>query len=203
MIGQRVGRWTVVAGPERHGARETFLCRCDCGTERMVKAWNLRKAITQSCGCLKAEVTRERSTTHGDARVGRLATEYNIRRTMIARCHRPAARSFSKYGGRGITVCERWRESYAAFLADMGRRPSPRHSLERLDNDGPYAPGNVVWATAAAQARNRRSTPLYEMDGERLCIKDWAARYGMTGKQLRPRLARGWDLRRALTTPLI
>lgn len=202
MIGQRFGRWSVVAGPVRLGTHPAYFCRCECGSEQIIREWSLHKGITQSCGCLKNEITRKRSTTHGDSPRGILVSEYRIWHSMIARCHRPNAQAYERYGGRGITVCERWRESYPAFLADMGRRPSKRHGLERKDNDGPYAPGNVVWATAAEQARNRRNTPLYEMNGERLCIKDWAERYGLMGRQVSPRLARGWGLRRALTTPL-
>lgn len=190
-----------MAGPVRLGTRRHFLCRCECGVESLIKEWNLRKGITQSCGCLKIEVTRRRSTTHGDSTRKAPASEYRIWHSMIARCHNPRAQAYGSYGGRGIKVCDRWRESYVTFLADMGRRPSLQHSLERQDNDGPYAPGNVVWATTGEQARNRRHVRLYELDGERLCIKDWAGRYGLTGAQLAPRLARGWDLRRALTTP--
>jgi len=98
---------------------------------------------------------------------------------MIGRCYRPRNHRYAWYGGRGIRVCDRWRTSFEAFLADVGPRPTPRHSLDRIDNDGDYEPGNVRWATSFEQSRNRRNVKLYTHDGETLTLSEWADRVGL------------------------
>lgn len=119
---------------------------------------------------------------------------------MVARCHYPANGMYRLYGARGVVVCERWRQSFDAFLEDMGRAPSPKHSLDRLDNARGYEPGNVRWATDDEQARNRTDNVMLEFDGERLCMTDWAERIGVAKSTLHNRLEKGWSLERALTT---
>jgi hypothetical protein len=121
--------------------------------------------------------------------------------SMLDRCFRPANCSFKHYGGRGITVCERWRD-FENFKADMGERPSPSHSLERKHNDHDYCPANCVWATRAVQQRNRRSAHLITANGETLCIAAWAERLNANRAAIKNRLARGWDPVRAVTAPI-
>ena len=120
---------------------------------------------------------------------------------MIERCENPRCASFAHYGARGITVCERWRSSFANFLADMGTPPTTGHTLDRIDNDGNYEPGNVRWATMAEQNRNRRSNRLLTFCGDTMCIVEWGERLGLSGRSIRRRLGRGWSVERALGTP--
>jgi len=126
--------------------------------------------------------------------------EYAAWRAMRQRCMNHKHRFYHRYGGRGIVVCERW-DSFDNFLADMGPRPDGA-SLERENNDGPYAPGNCVWATHATQCRNRSSSRVIEYDGMSLCLQEWADRLGLNKRTLRERLERGWSVERALTEPL-
>lgn len=149
--GDRYGRWTVLSEVERLKSRRMFLARCDCGTERVVASTTMTNGTSQSCGCLR----RERSggkPRHGHS--SQRTPTYHTWTSMHARCRYPYVRSFEHYGGRGITVCDRWR-SFENFLSDMGERP-PDTSIDRIDPDGNYEPSNCRWATAAEQQQNRR-----------------------------------------------
>jgi hypothetical protein len=121
---------------------------------------------------------------------------------MLARCRNRRDRRYSDYGGRGITVCARWAQSFPAFFADMGPRPSPQHSIERKDNAGDYEPGNCVWATRKEQQRNTRRNRLLTYRGLTLPAVAWAERIGMNPHTLRDRLRLGWPVAKALTTPI-
>jgi hypothetical protein len=158
LAGQRFGRLVVVrlshSGPRK---RAYFLCRCDCGNEHLARSDALRRDSTRSCGCLQAEEAAR--GTHGEAGGGRkrlkASVEYRTWSTMIQRCENPRATDYERYGGRGIKICQRWRESFEAFLTDMGRRPADKRSVDRINNDGNYEPGNCRWATPIEQRRNR------------------------------------------------
>jgi hypothetical protein len=135
-------------------------------------------------------------------RHGRCRTsEYNTWIAMKDRCENPQDASYPRYGGRGIAVCGRWRKSFTAFLADMGQKPSPKHTIERRDNARGYEPGNCVWATRAAQNRNRSITHTLTLDGETLCLSEWAARSGVPAALISTRLRRGWNEADAVRTP--
>jgi hypothetical protein len=155
-VGHVYGRLTVVAfaGADARGASEWFcVCSCDGKTVR-VKGGNLKD--TKSCGCLKRENPPPVNLKHGHWTGNKKTTEYSAWDGMIGRCYRTSTKFFFNYGGRGITVCDRWRESFIAFLEDMGLKPSPDLSLDRIDVNGNYEPGNCRWATQAVQALNKR-----------------------------------------------
>lgn len=120
----------------------------------------------------------------------------------IQRCHNPKNPNFDNYGGRGIVVCHRWQESAEHFIADMGPRPTPKHTLERIDNSGGYNPGNCRWATRAEQNANTRQNHRLTIDGESLILAEWARRAGVSGNLIRDRLRLGWDSKRAVFEPV-
>lgn len=128
--------------------------------------------------------------------------EYRVWQTMRLRCTDPEHPAFDNYGGRGITVCDRWLNSPAAFIEDMGPRPSPAHEIDRIDNDRGYEPGNCRWVTRSENCRNRRSNRLLTFDGETLSLAEWCERRGMPSDTVRKRLEAGWPVDRALTAPV-
>lgn len=149
--GMRFSRLVVLdLGPRRRG-RATVLCRCDCGTEKAVLPLCLRDGVTKSCGCLKLE-NPGYPPRHGMAKT----PEYRAWVMMKNRCSNVNSPAWPNYGGRGITVCDEWRNSFEAFLAYVGRKPTAQHSIGRIDNDKGYAPGNVEWQTREQQANNQR-----------------------------------------------
>lgn len=201
LAGQHFGRWTVLSrGPLVSNSR-LWHCRCDCGGERAVSTSNLRSGKSKSCGCLRVEDIRARLTRHGCSPDGRPSPEYISWAGAKKRCENPRTANYDRYGGRGISICPEWSRDFAAFLRDMGPRPSGT-SLDRIDNDGPYAPGNCRWASPHEQARNKRSNHLITAGGETLCVRAWSERLGRAGTSLvSDRLASGWSPERAVLTP--
>lgn len=160
LIGQRFGRLIVRRRAENIGRHVAWNCTCACGKRTVVTTCNLRKGHTQSCGCLRAEKARLSYPVHGMSRTA----IYNSWTGMLDRVRNPNTRRYSRYGGRGITVCDRWL-SFENFYADMGDRPSPDHSLDRVDNNGPYSPENCRWATLEEQNNNKVNNRFASVGG--------------------------------------
>lgn len=199
LTGQRFGRLVALryAGPDGTG-RTQWVCECDCGVTKVVAARSLPDGNTRSCGCLSHEDRITRSTTHGMYGT----PEYRTWGQMLVRCYRVTGQAYRRYGGRGITVCSRWRKSFAVFFEDVGFRPSTQHSIDRIDNEKNYEPGNVRWATRSQQARNRRNNRLLTFQGETKPLVAWAEEHEMAQHTLSERLRHGWTVERALTEPV-
>jgi hypothetical protein len=204
IAGQRFGRWTVLHRSDeyRDGGKAAWLCRCDCGHERVVNGASLRRGLSKSCGCLNSELTRTRiirqSTTHGMTN----SPEWRSWMSMLTRCYNHSDRhNFLHYGGAGIFVCDLWRYSFEDFYRDMGIRPEGT-TLDRVDGQGHYCPNNCRWATATQQNRNRRNVRWLEHDGRTMTIQDWADVTGLTPAAIYQRLSHGWSVDEALTVPL-
>lgn len=157
-LGDRFGRLVVIGGPEVVGTNRKFVCRCDCGDERAYYLASLVSGRSKSCGCLCSGLARLAHLKHGEAdlRNGRRTPEYRTWINIKSRCQNPRASGYKDYGGRGIHICEKWGRDFSAFVADVGRRPSPLHSIDRVDVNGHYEPGNVRWATRLEQNNNTR-----------------------------------------------
>jgi len=195
LVGRRFTRLLVLRRDRTAAGHVYWLCRCDCGGRTTVSGSHLKRGRIESCGCLHRERTAERNRRHGDARPK--TPEYYAWIGAKGRCFNKRDAAYPKYGGRGIAMCEEWRRDFATFLRDMGRRP-PGASLDRIDNDGPYAPRNCRWATRTTQNSNRRGNRLLTLDGRTMTLTAWAQTSGLTRGALLMRLKRGWPLRRAL-----
>lgn len=169
LTGMRFGRWEVLGFAGRTGATDyRYRCRCSCGREKDVSSGHLTGGKSLSCGCLRGEQIGAHVRTHGRSK----SAEYTAWQSMRSRCNNPRVPYWNNYGGRGIRVCDRWNESFAAFYADIGPRPSAEHSIDRIDNDGHYEPGNCRWSTRLEQAQNtRRKRAVMRYAG-----RDWLAR---------------------------
>lgn len=152
LVGSRFGRLVVQSKVFKPGRTGTlWLCKCDCGSEKVIRVMLLKKGITTSCGCLSRELTSQIKRTHGFSS----HPSYGTWRSMIVRCTDSTSKEYKNYGGRGISICDRWQD-VNNFIADMGARPSKQHSLDRIDVNGNYEPENCKWSTAPEQMKNRR-----------------------------------------------
>jgi hypothetical protein len=197
MIGRRFGRLVVLSiarrGPENWG----FVCRCDCGKVTPPKAgFFLQNGKIQSCGCRASDIHRALLTKHGKSST----SAHRVWCNMKGRCSNPRLAYYKDYGGRGIKVCDRW-QSFENFYADMGD-PPPGLSIDRINNNGNYEPGNCRWTTIGQQLQNTRRTRLITFNGETRCVREWARVIGIGPSVLQRRIQK-WSVAEALTTPLI
>ena len=207
-IGDVFGRWEVLSqsvsrfysgGKKEH---RYWLCRCRCGIERPVAEIGLKKGRSTSCGCFQVEASIARHKKHGAVLGGQATPEYTAFRAIIARCYNPRNPRYSDYGGRGIGVAPEWRHDFSSFLAHVGVRPSPRHSIDRMNNERGYEPGNVRWALPHGQMTNRRNSRFVDVHGVRTPLSDLAAKHGVPANTLRWRILKGWPLQKAVETPV-
>lgn len=186
MVGRKFHRLTVVSkATPPAGRRGTFWnCRCECGTETVVYQGHLRSGATKGCGCARIGVNR----THGMSRT----PEYRAWENARSRCTNPRNKRYPLYGGRGIRMCAEWSTSFEAFIAHMGRRPTKRHSLDRIDGDGHYEPGNCRWATIEEQNNNRpHFNRTLEVGGSTMTVAQASRAYGVPHGTILDRLDRG------------
>lgn len=216
LTGLKFGRWTVhrmVNVTSARGVR--WECSCDCGNTKVISAACLKGGNSKSCGCFRRELMREAAKTrnlrHGEGSNGKETPEYRAWTAMLSRCNNSNHRMYPDYGGRGIKVCARW-SLYENFLADMGRRPSDKHSLDRSNNEGGYSPENCRWATAIQQNNNQRRKThetkygkhaLFEHSGKTQPISEWCHETGIKMRTYRARRQAGMTMAEALFTPLM
>lgn len=197
LTGQKFSRWTVISRSGNRGRLTYWNCQCECGNKADVGSSALRDGRSRSCGCLKNEETKERSVTHGMSH----SKEYSSWNDMMKRCYNKNASHYNNYGGRGIAVCDRWLK-FENFYADMGDRLEGT-SIDRIDNNGNYEPGNCKWSTRKEQCNNRRSNRFVTYAGKTLTLSEWSDVSGIPAKAIRKRLSVfNWTVKRALTEPL-
>lgn len=204
MSGQRFGRLKVVshAGTRTEASgkkRSLWLCNCDCGNTVEVLRDNLVGGRTTSCGCYRYERSIACNTDHG----GTGTRLFDIWQSMKERCYNPNCKSYANYGGRGISIWGEWRKSFQKFRFWALRNGYKDNlTIDRIDNDGPYAPWNCRWVTMQEQQYNRRNNRYIEYGGERMTLTEWAIRLNMKPNTLHQRFRYGWSVDRALTEPL-
>ncbi len=201
LAGEKFGRLIAVrrTGTSKSGYA-LWLCICDCGKTIVVRGNNLTSSNTKSCGCFQKDRTVEINTTHGHGKKGQRPKIYKSWHKMIQRCINPNHKAYHNYGGRGITVCKRWRK-FENFLEDMGEHPGKEYSIDRIDNNGNYCKSNCRWVTRKEQNRNKRNNHLITYNGKTQCISAWAEELGIGASVLWYRL-KHWSVKKALTTPV-
>jgi hypothetical protein len=195
------GEWTAIkdVGRYENNGDRLWLCKCSCGQTSTIAGASLRSGLSKSCGCKKGAFITAGLTKHG-----RTSTpEYRTWSAMRGRCCNPKNKSYYLYGGRGIRVCSEWLESFETFFADMGPRPSTKHSIDRIATNGNYEKSNCRWATPVVQARNRRLVRHVKFNGQALTIMEWSEITGIDYSTIKARLKRKWPAELALTIPTI
>ena len=187
------GRLTVL-GVVLIGGSRKWKCRCSCGTVKHCRAKDLTSGSVVSCGCRKRDWLVEMNTVHGDGG----SPEYKAWENMRLRCRNKNTPYYKHYGARGIRVCKRWDRSYEAFLADMGRRPGRGYSLDRIDNDGDYEPGNCRWTTQRGQLRNTRCSRKITLEGVTRPLCEWSEISGVHRATIEYRIKMGWPVKQAV-----
>ena len=198
--GQRFGRWTLTGNYKRDRHNRYVECLCDCGTKKYISHYNLKKGISTSCGCYRSEQIIK-NTIHGESSTSthKMSRLYRIWAEMKTRCYNPNDSRYARYGGRGIVVCNEWKNSYPMFKKWATTNGyTDDLSIDRINNDGPYSPENCRWADRLTQANNKCNSRFIEAFGRTLTLSQWAREYDIPVKRLHLRLKRGWDIEIAL-----
>lgn len=203
LIGREYGRLIPVL--ECADRRNHFICQCECGNYSLTRKESLLNGKSKSCGCLHREIAAIRQLAHGFSVRGKISPTYRAYQSMLQRATNPNLSQWRDYGGRGITVCERWQGSggFLNFLLDMGERPGKGFTLDRKDNDKGYSPENCQWADWRHQARNKRSNVFVVFGDSKMILKDACAKAKASYDLVRARLKRGWDFMEAISVPPI
>ena len=198
LTGKTFTRWTVLKRAGHQGAKITWLCRCSCGTEKIVPGDGLRNGTSKSCGCYHHDELISRNTTHSMSN----SREFKSWAQAINRCLNKSSSDYKNYGERGISVCDRWsgKSGFQNFYFDMGPRPK-NTSIERKNNYAGYSPGNCYWATRSEQNNNKRSNINITHNGKTQTAKQWAKELGIHPQTLYSRIKNGWTVERALSLP--
>jgi hypothetical protein len=199
--GDRYGRLLVLAEGVKKGNVQHYICACDCGGFIQPRKYALKNGTTKSCGCL----AQENRSHIGKSHATHLASNTPLYYTWIdmrRRCTKSSHHAFNYYGGRGISVCPEWANDFAQFAKDMGEKPSPEYSLDRIDVNGDYTPKNCRWATAEQQSNNLRSNTRIIWCGQDLTVTQWARKVGCHDTTLFQRIRSGWCPTKILLTPI-
>jgi hypothetical protein len=205
LAGQKFGRLTAIEDIGKTTRGRVWRCMCECGQEAESVSTYLKNGHKKSCGCLHADsakISGIKQRTHGYTTTDKkwTASEYGVWMSMKARCGNPKASSYKRYGARGIAVCERWMK-FENFIQDMGPRPTNKHSLDRIDTDKGYEPGNCRWADQMQQAQTRTNVRKIHAFGETMTAAMWGRRTGITAMTIRNRIDAGWTPEDAVTKP--
>lgn len=205
--GHRFTRLIILRETKKLNKKRRFDCLCDCGRIKNIDIHSLVSGNTQSCGCLGIErrsiATSKRCKKHGESYIFGVTPEYKTWLGMKYRCYNKKSNNFHRYGGRGIKVCDRWKNNYENFLLDVGRRPMKNYTLDRIDNNGNYGPDNVRWTTRKEQARNTRKTIWLMIDGIKKPLQEWCEIYKIRSDLVWARIVRGWASNKDLFQPAI
>lgn len=195
LTGKRFGRWTVL----EYRKKSKWLCKCDCGTIKEVQSTHLKSGCSKSCGCYEHDQLIARNTTHG---YNKTPLHYHWL-DINKRCSNPKFKQYKDYGGRGIYVCDEWRNNFVAFRDwSLANGYKKGLSIDRIDNDGPYAPWNCRWTDMVTQNNNKRSNRKIVVNGVEKTLAQWSRDYGINESVIRGRIKRGWKEDDAVTTPL-
>lgn len=197
LTGQKFNRLTVIRRnlTDSSSGTSRWDCVCECGTEKTVRGNNLKSGQVRSCGCLQKENISSALKTHGASRT----PEHNIWKTIKQRTLNENNVDYPAYGGRGIKLCDRWKNSFESFIEDMGKRPSPSHSIDRLNGDGDYEPNNCRWSTPEEQANNKSTNLRFVYEDQNLTLAQIAKLNNVSYESLRRRIHRGQDIGSAVS----
>ncbi len=204
LTGQRFGRLTAIkcAGRTNNGNAK-WLCQCDCGGEVEVASYSLKRGNTQSCGCIKREQNKKMFTTHGQTANDKRSRLYRIWVGIKTRCYNERQHeAFSKYGAKGISMCDEWLNSFEAFREwALANGYTDSLTIDRIDPHGSYCPHNCRWATQTEQQNNRTNNHFITYNGETHTIAEWGRIMNFSRSLIQHRLARGWSIEKIMTTP--